>query len=126
MEVTDTNIQTQMKQKDGSYVDVKLKECDSTSIDEILAYPDVICNLMPAAYFNSEKDRMEYSVEFTIGKPHPMAVYSCTGEEWKTSDTKRKEWFEARDKLYEIYIQKKAEEEALEILGVNDAELRND
>lgn len=126
MEVFDTSIETDMKQQDGTYVKVKLKECDATSIDEILAYPGVICNLMPAAFYNIEHDRMEYPVEFTIDKPHPQAVYSCTGEEWKTSDSARKEWFEARDKLYELYLQRKAEEEALEILNVTEEELRND
>ncbi len=124
-EVIDTGMKEQIQKEDGTWVEVGLKEGDFQSIDEILAYPNVVCNLMPAAYYNDKLDRMEYVVEFTLEKPHPHAVYSCRADQWKTSDAIKKEWREAQNKLQERYIERKAEQEILRDMGINEAEIRN-
>lgn len=125
IELKDTDTKATMRQKDGTYVEVGLKEANFSTIEEVLEVPGVICNLMPAALWNEQTAQMNFPIEFTIGKPHPQAYYYCTGEEWKTSATIKEEMIQAQEKLTEEYLRKKEEQRIIDDMGINPEKFRN-
>lgn len=124
--IVDTGKKANIRKKDGTYVEVGLKEADFNSIEDILNVPGCMCNLMPAAMYDEQRGEMVYSVEFTLDKPHPQAVYTCSAEEWKTSATVKEEMIKAQQMLLEEYTRKKEEKRILEEMQIKDDLGRND
>lgn len=119
-DIQDTNVKTTIRKKDGTYAEVGLKTANFNSIEDILNVPGCVCNLMPAAKWDEQRNEMVYPIEFTLDKPHPQAFYSCTAEEWKTSATIKEEMLKAQQMLLEEYTRKKEENRILEELGVKE------